>query len=57
MAESVAPGLRGLGLLVAAVVVVSFWFHLRRLSMLRALRRQALESAGSAGKPDSSLRS
>jgi hypothetical protein len=47
-AEAAAPGLTGLGLLVAAVLAVSVWFHVRRVSMLRAQRREAAQRVATA---------
>jgi glycerol kinase len=45
VAESVAPGLTALGLLVLAAAATALWIHLRKLAMIRALRQEIEASA------------
>lgn len=47
LAESVAPGIMGIGLLIAAVLATALWFHFRRIAMLRAIREQTGSATGS----------
>lgn len=48
LAESVAPGIMGIGILIAAALGVGLWVHFRRAAMLRSIR-QEIDSASRSG--------
>lgn len=48
LAESVAPGVTALGLLVVAAIATGVWLHLRRVAMMRALKIEAATAAKAA---------